>query len=160
MQNQSAKHVSETDKTPLSFEYEEIQRILPHRYPFLLVDRVIDGELGSFATGIKQVTGNEFFFQGHFPGQPVFPGVLQIEALAQVGAIAVLAMPEHQGKIALFAGVNRARFKGIVRPGDTLVMTTKFTGKKAGIGFAEGRATVDGKTVCQAEFMFALTDKA
>ncbi len=159
MPEQLTSHRNDSEKSPLSFEYEEIQNILPHRYPFLLVDRIINGELGLYATGIKQVTGNEIFFQGHFPGQPVFPGVLQIEALAQVGAIAVLAMPEHRGKIALFAGVNRARFKGIVRPGDTLVMTTKFTGKKAGIGFAEGKATVDGKTVCQAEFMFALTEK-
>lgn len=143
------------DKSPLYLEYQEIERILPHRFPFLLVDRIIDGEVGSFATGIKQVSGNEIFFQGHFPGEPIFPGVLQIEALAQVGAVAMLAKPEWQGKIALFAGINKARFKGVVRPGDTLTLTTKITGQKAGIGFAEGMASVDGKIVCQAELMFA-----
>lgn len=143
----------------MQLEYDEIKNILPHRYPFLLVDRILEGEEGVFARGIKQISGNEGFFQGHFPGQAIFPGVLQLEALAQVGAVAFLSLPENLGKIALFAGVNKARFKGVVRPGDTLDMTTRFSGMKAGVGFATAEASVNGQKVCTAELMFALMEK-
>lgn len=142
----------------MKLEYDEIKQILPHRYPFLLVDRILEGEEGVYARGIKQISGNEAFFQGHFPGQAIFPGVLQLEALAQLGAAAFLSLPENRGKIALFAGVNKARFRGIVRPGDTLDMTTRFSGEKAGVGFAAAEARVNGEKVCSAELMFVLMD--
>lgn len=128
------------EKDNLQLEYDEIKKVLPHRYPFLLVDRIIEGKIGEYAIGIKQITGNEAFFQGHFPAEAIFPGVLQIEAMAQVGAVALLTKEENKGKIALFAGIKTARFKAPVKPGDSLVISTEFTGQKAGIGFAKAKA--------------------
>ena len=101
----------------MEFTNEEIQQILPHRYPFLLVDRITGGEAGAWCEGIKCVTANEPFFQGHFPGKPIMPGVLILEALAQTGAVAILSLPENRGKLALFGGVKSARFKKQVVPG-------------------------------------------
>ncbi len=100
----------------------DIQKIIPHRYPFLLVDKIIEIEGGKKAVGIKNVTINEPFFQGHFPGNPIMPGVLIVEAMAQVGAVAVLSLEENKGKLAVFAGIDNARFKKQVKPGDTLRM--------------------------------------
>ncbi len=140
----------------LKLNYQEIQEVLPHRYPFLLIDKIVDGEVGQWAQGVKAISGNEAVFQGHFPGEPIFPGVLQIEALAQVGAVALLSVPENRGQIALFAGLDKVRFKGLVRPGDLLELSCRFTGQKGPIGYATGEAKVDGKIVCRAELLFAL----
>jgi 3-hydroxyacyl-[acyl-carrier-protein] dehydratase len=138
---------------------EAIQRILPHRYPFLLVDRVIELEPPNRAVGIKQVTVNEPFFQGHFPGYPVMPGVLIVEAMAQVGGVAVLSAVEFAGKLALFAGIDKVRFKRQVKPGDTLRIEVELAQIRRGIGLGSGTATVDGELACRGEIMFALVDK-
>lgn len=142
----------------IKLENYEIEKILPHRYPFLLADRIIDGEWGEFAVGIKQVTRNEWFFDGHFPGKPIMPGVLQLEAMAQVGGVAFLGLPENQGKLALFAGVKNARFANPVLPGDTLTIRTEFTGKKLNIGFAKGEIRSGDQLVCKAEMQFSIVD--
>jgi 3-hydroxyacyl-[acyl-carrier-protein] dehydratase len=138
---------------------EGIQRILPHRYPFLLVDRVIDLDPPHRAVGIKQVTVNEPFFQGHFPGYPVMPGVLIVEAMAQVGGVAVLSSEDYQDKLALFAGIDNVRFKRQVRPGDTLRLEVELQQIRRGIGMGSGTATVEGELACRGDIMFALVDK-
>ena len=137
---------------------QEIKEILPHRYPFLLVDRVIEMEIGEnkFVRAYKNVSANEEFFNGHFPVEPVMPGVLILEALAQAGAVAILSMDEFKGKIPLFAGTNKVRFKNKVVPGDKLELYCEITRLKGPIGVGKGIATVDGKTVCEAEILFAI----
>lgn len=137
---------------------QEIQAIIPHRYPFLLVDRIIEIEYGVRAVGIKNVTINEPFFQGHFPGYPVMPGVLIVEALAQVGAVSLLGMEEHKGKLAFFAGIDGVRFKRQVRPGDTLTLEVEMGKMRRGVGTGSARATVDGELAVRGELMFAVTD--
>jgi 3-hydroxyacyl-[acyl-carrier-protein] dehydratase len=152
--------VEEATETPLSMplESEAIQRIIPHRYPFLLVDRILELEPGQRAVGIKSVSVNEAFFQGHFPGFPVMPGVLIVEAIAQVGAVAILSAPDQAGKLALFAGIDKIRFKRQVRPGDTLRLEVELGQLRRGIGSGQGTATVDGHIACKGEFMFAIVD--
>jgi 3-hydroxyacyl-[acyl-carrier-protein] dehydratase len=136
----------------------QIQEIIPHRFPFLLVDRITEVEWGSRAVGIKNVTMNEPFFQGHFPDYPVMPGVLIVEALAQVGAVAMLGTEEHKGKIAFFAGINKVRFKRQVKPGDTLKLEIEVGKVRRSIGTGTGTATVDGEVAAQGELMFAIVD--
>lgn len=135
---------------------KEILDIIPHRQPFMLVDTIEELEPGIKAVGKKCVTYNEPFFAGHFPGEPVMPGVLIIEALAQVGAVAILSMPENKGKLAFFGGIKEARFKGMVKPGDVLMLETEIIKLKGPIGVGSANAYVDGKLVCKAELTFAL----
>lgn len=134
----------------------QIQEILPHRYPFQLVDRIIDGEPGKWAKGIKCVSVNEMHFMGHFPGQHVMPGVLILEALAQVGAVALLSEEENKGKIVFFGGVKNARFKKQVIPGDVLEMQCELTERKGPVGYGKATAKVDGKVAVVAEITFAI----
>ena len=137
----------------------EIKEILPHRHPFLLVDYIEDYEPGEYAVGYKCVTYREDFFAGHFPQEPVMPGVLIVEALAQTGAVAILSMGENCGKTAYFAEINRARFKKKVVPGDVLTLTTEIIRQKGPIGIGSATASVRGEVVCTAELTFAIGSK-
>ena len=143
----------------MELNIDQIEAILPHRYPFLLVDRITECTPGEGAKGLKCVTANEPFFPGHFPGFRVMPGVLIIEALAQVGAVALLTQEENQGKLALFGGIKNARFKRQVRPGDVLELSCQLTARKGPVGFGTAEARVEGKLACKAELTFALTDR-
>ncbi|MBY6037303.1 3-hydroxyacyl-ACP dehydratase FabZ [Fictibacillus nanhaiensis] len=138
---------------------EEIKEIIPHRYPFLLVDRILEVDEGQRAVGIKNVTANEEFFNGHFPEYPVMPGVLIVEALAQVGAVAMLKKEENRGRLAFFAGIDNCRFKKQVVPGDQLRLEVEMTRVRGSIGKGKGIATVDGQVACEVEITFALGDK-
>ncbi|MGI5921576.1 MAG: 3-hydroxyacyl-ACP dehydratase FabZ [Syntrophomonadaceae bacterium] len=138
---------------------EEIMSIIPHRYPFVMVDRIIELIPGQKAVGIKNVSINEPYFAGHFPGRPIMPGVLMIEAIAQVGACALLSEDQYQGKIAFLAGVDRVRFKRNAVPGDTLEICTELVSMKAGIGKGKGKITIGNQMVCGGEFLFALADR-
>jgi 3-hydroxyacyl-[acyl-carrier-protein] dehydratase len=137
----------------------EIREFIPHRYPFLLVDRIEELEPGVRAVGTKNVTQNEPFFQGHFPDYPVMPGVLVIEAMAQVGAVGVMAGGEHRDKLALFAGIDGVRFRRQVLPGDVLRMEVEIERLKGRAGRGRGRTTVGDERVCEAELMFAFAER-
>lgn len=139
-------------------DIQQIKEIIPHRYPFLLIDKILEVEEGKRAIGIKNVTGNEEFFQGHFPDYPVMPGVLIVEALAQVGAVAVLMKEENRGKIAFFAGIDSCRFKRQVRPGDSIRLEVELTRVRGSVGKGKAVATVEGELVCEAEIMFMFGD--
>lgn len=139
-------------------DIKQIQEIIPHRYPFLLIDRIEEVEAGKRAVGLKNVTMNEPHFAGHFPGFPVMPGVLIVEALAQVGAVAILMCEEYRGKLAMFAGINELRFRGQVYPGDTLRLEVEITRMKGIVGKGQAVAKVNDKVVAEGEIMFALTD--
>ncbi len=135
---------------------QQIMEIIPHRAPFLLIDAIEELTAGVRAVGKKCVTFNEPFFTGHFPGEPIMPGVLVVEALAQTGAVAMLSLPENKGRLALFGGIREARFKGKVVPGDVLMLETVITKTKGPVGFGDGRAFVDGKLVASAKLSFML----
>lgn len=135
---------------------KEIMEILPHRYPFLLVDKVESIVPGESAIAYKNVSMNESFFQGHFPGEPIMPGVLIIEALAQTGAVAILSLPEYKGKIALFGGVDKLRFKRQVIPGDVLKLEVNIIKRKGPIGIGSAVATVNGEVAVKGELTFAI----
>lgn len=135
---------------------DQIKQIIPHRYPFLLVDTILELEAGKRAVGVKNVTANESFFQGHFPEYPVMPGVLIVEAMAQVGAVALLSAEENKGRLAFFAGLDNVRFRQQVRPGDTLHMEVEILSFKRSIGKGKAIAKIGDKVVCEAELMFAL----
>ena len=135
---------------------KEIMEILPHRAPFLLVDRIDELEPGKRAVGCKAVSYNEPFFQGHFPQEPVMPGVLMIEALAQTGAVAILSMEENKGKTAYFGGIDKAKFKRKVVPGDRLRLECEIIKRKGPVGVGKAVATVDGKVAVSAELTFMI----
>ena len=139
---------------------DQIAQLLPHRYPFALVDRILDCEPGQWAIGRKCVSVGEPYFCGHFPQEHVMPGVLILEAMAQVGAVAILALPENRGKLALFGGIKNARFKRKVVPGDVLEMECVLTKRRGPVGIGECKARVDGQVACVAELTFAITDAA
>ena len=134
----------------------EIQEIIPHRYPFLLIDRVKELEPGVSCTAIKNVSVNELQFTGHFPSEHVMPGVLLVEAMAQTGAVCILSLDKNKGKIAYFAGIDKCKFKRKVIPGDTVILHIEITKQKGPIGLGTAVSTVDGKVVAQAELKFAI----
>ena len=136
----------------------EIETILPHRYPFALVDKILDYTPGQWARGIKCVSRDEPFFQGHFPQHPVMPGVLILEALAQTGAVAALSLPENRGKLALFGGIKNARFRRQVLPGDVLTLECELAEQHGPVGIGKATAWVDGERAVNAELMFVITD--
>ncbi len=137
-------------------DVKQIEKIIPHRHPFLLIDYIEDYVPGEYAVGYKCVTFREDFFKGHFPQQPVMPGVLIVEALAQTGAVAILSQEENKGKIAFFGGIEKCRFKRKVVPGDKLRLETKIIRQKGPVGVGEAVATVDGKIAVKAELTFMI----
>lgn len=157
---------SATSESPLAadgstrtYTLEEIQQLLPHRYPFALVDRIIDYVPGERAVGIKNVTFNEPHFQGHFPGRPIMPGVLIVEAMAQVGGVVLSQMPGVDGRLCVFAGIDKVKFRRPVVPGDQLIITTELlTLKRARFGKMQSKAVVDGQLACEGVLMFSAVD--
>ncbi len=142
----------------LPLDVRAIQQIIPHRYPILLVDRIVELEPGQRAVGLKNVSANEWFFEGHFPDNPIMPGVLIVEALAQTGAVAALSAEEFSGKLGLFAGIDGVRFRRQVAPGDQLRLEVEMERLRRGIGRAAATATVDGETAAEGRLTFALVD--
>ena len=140
-----------SEEQTLSYEIQDILKLIPHRYPFLLVDKITECVPGKYAKGYKNLTANEMFFNGHFPNNPIMPGVLQIEALAQTAAPILLTLDKYKGKLALFAGVDNVRFKNIVRPGDRLDMEIELVKLKGPIGKSHAKGYVDGKLVVEAD---------
>ncbi len=156
-QEQSDNSTTTKSETKTVFTVEEIQKLLPHRYPFALVDRIIDYVPGKRAVGIKNVTVNEPHFQGHFPGRPIMPGVLIVEAMAQVGGVVMTQMPETEGGLFLFAGIDKVRFRRQVVPGDQLVMSVELLWvKQRRFGKMQATAEVDGQLAAEGELMFSL----
>ena len=135
---------------------QEIMKIIPHRHPFLLIDKVEDYEPGQYCIAYKNITYDESFFRGHFPEYPITPGVLMVEALAQAGAVAILSQEEFKGKIAVFAGIDNCKFKRQILPGDTVRLETKITQVRGPVGVGEAEATVDGKTAVKCTLKFAI----
>ncbi len=148
---------TQPSETKRVFDIEEIQKLLPHRYPFALVDRILDFIPAKSAVGIKNVSINEPHFQGHFPGRPIMPGVLIVEAMAQVGGVVMTQVPSMEGGLFLFAGIDKVRFRRQVVPGDQLVITVELLWiKQRRFGKMQARAEVDGQIACEGELMFSL----
>ncbi|WP_353932892.1 3-hydroxyacyl-ACP dehydratase FabZ [Okeanomitos corallinicola TIOX110] len=146
-----------TTEIKTTFSVEEIQQLLPHRYPFLLVDKIIDYVPGKLAVGVKNVTFNEPHFQGHFPGRSLMPGVLIVEAMAQVGGVVMTQMPDIPKGLFVFVGIDKVRFRRQVVPGDQLILTVELLSiKQRRFGKMQGRAEVDGKLAAEGELMFSL----
>ena len=141
----------------LQLNSNQIQELLPHRYPFALVDRIVDGEPGEWARGVKCVSVNEQIFCGHFPQEHVMPGVLLVEAMAQVGAVAILSLPEYKGKLVYFGGIKNARFRSKVTPGDVVMLECRLVKRRGPVGIGEATAAVDGKVAASAELTFAIS---
>jgi 3-hydroxyacyl-[acyl-carrier-protein] dehydratase len=145
----------------MTFDIQEILGLLPHRYPFLLIDRVVEFERGKRLVALKNVTMNEPFFQGHFPGYPIMPGVLVIEAMAQAGAIIMMSeIPDRETKLAVFTGIERAKFRRPVTPGDQLRIEVDVLAFKSRLGRMEAKALVDGKVACQATLTCSIVPRA
>lgn len=143
----------------MTFDAKEILRILPHRYPFLLVDKVLELEPGARIVGLKNVTLNEPYFVGHFPGHPIMPGVLLVEMMAQIGGVMALSIKDHAGKLAYLAGVDKTRFRRPVLPGDTVTAEVTLVKSRANVRWVRGEAKVDGRVVCDAELSFVLISR-
>ena len=139
-------------------DVNEITKLIPHRYPFLLVDRVTEHIKATSIKGYKNITINEPFFQGHFPGNPIMPGVLMLEAMAQLGAVLLQYIPEAKGKLTVFAGIDNARFRGLVKPGDRLDMECVISKLRIPIGKSTCKGFVNGKLVVEADMMFSIVD--
>ncbi len=144
--------------TNVMLDSQAIQALIPHRWPFLLVDRIEELEPGVRAVGIKQVSSGEIVFQGHFPGNPIYPAVLMVEALAQVGCVAILSLDRFKGKLVLFAGIDGFRFRRPVVPGDTMRLEVRLTRVLGQVGKGTGRAEVDGQVAAEGTLLFAVTD--
>jgi 3-hydroxyacyl-[acyl-carrier-protein] dehydratase len=141
-----------------TLDVNALLQVLPHRYPLLLVDRILSLEPGKRAVGLKNVSANEPHFQGHFPDRPIMPGVLIVEALAQVGAVLMLQIPENKNKLALFAGIDNCRFRRMVIPGDQLIMEVEVLRTRSAFGKVTAKATVEGKLVTEGELLFTIVD--
>ena len=142
----------------MEFNLEQIKEILPHRYPFLLIDKIIEFIPEKKAVGIKNINKDEYFFQGHFPGRPVMPGVLILEAMAQVGGIIIMQMNVSYGKLAVLAGTDKVRFRSIVIPGDQMIITSELIALKTKLGKVKSKVEVENKLVAEAEILFSLVD--
>ncbi|WEV40500.1 3-hydroxyacyl-ACP dehydratase FabZ [Lactobacillus sp. ESL0684] len=141
---------------PQTLDIMQIEQILPHRFPMLLIDQVLDYQAGQYAIARKNLTINESFFQGHFPDNPVMPGVLMVEALAQTGAIALLTLPEFAGKTAYFGGIKNARFRQMAKPGDSLRLEVQLEKLRGNAGVGKAKAYLGQKLACNAELTFAI----
>ena len=136
---------------------EDIKEIIPHREPFLFIDQINEVIPGQYVNATKKVNEDEYYFKGHFPGNPVMPGVVLIETMAQAGAVSLLLMEEYKGKLVLFAGIEKARFKRIVKPGDIIEIKLNITSMRRNVGKAEAMAAVEGEMACSAELLFFIT---